>query len=237
MLALWDAGQDRSLSARGLALLEASAPGQPAAELAGWPVGTRDAALLTLHERLFGNAVDGWLKCPACDATIDVAFRTSDVRAPAASVAVVDVDVVGFRVQARLPHSADLIAVEAEADPARAERALFERCVVAAEHDGQPVTAADLPAAAVTAVGTALTAADPQAEILLDLACPECAATTVAPFDIAVQLWARLDHWARAMLAAVDAIAARYGWSEAAILDLTPRRRQAYLDLIASTAR
>jgi hypothetical protein len=82
-----------------------------------------------------------------------------------------------------------------------------------------------------------MSAADSQAEIVLDMTCPSCAATARLPFDIVGYLWGRLDHWARAMLAAVDAIASRYGWSEAAVLGLSPRRRQSYLDQIAGIAR
>lgn len=237
VLAVWDAGQGRSPSGRGLVLLEASTPDEPAEALAAWPVGARDAALLTLHERLFGGAVNCWMSCPACGARVDVTFRTGDVRVPPLPAATVEVEVAGYFVRARLPDSGDLLAVEGETDPAHAERRMFERCLIAAEHAGKPVAAAKLPAVVIAATGAALTAADPQAEVLLDLVCPECAAPTVAPFDIAAQLWSRVDQWARAMLAAVDAIAARYGWSEAAILALTPVRRQAYLDLIARTAR
>lgn len=236
MLAIWEVGHGQSLTRRGIALLGAAVGDTPMAELARLSIGQRDSALLTLHEALFGREVRCWMPCAACGAAIEVAFDTVDVRAPVATDAAFEVKAGDLSIRTRPADSFDLLAIENEIDTAVAERRLLERCIVAAHRRGRPVAAADVPDTAIAAVGAAMTLADPQAEILLDIACVECATATLAPFDIVGQTWARLDQWARAMLAAVDQIAARYGWSEAEILALSAARRQSYLDLIVGAS-
>lgn len=232
LLDLWECGDGLSSPRRGLLLLGAALPGEAAGALAQLPIGRRDAILLDLGDRLFGARISCIAACAACGERIDIAFASERIRAPAgAPDTIVSSEAGGTAIRARLPNSADLIAIEAEIDPVRAERRLLARCLV------DPIAADGLPEADFAAIGEAMSAADSQAEILLDMTCPGCAAAARLPFDIVGYLWGRLDHWARAMLAAVDAIASRYGWSEAAVLGLSPKRRQSYLDRIAGIAR
>lgn len=232
LIDIWERGDDLSPPRRGLLLLGAAMPDTAPAELAELPIGRRDTALLDLGDRLFGARILCIAPCPACGERIDAEFPSDGIRAEAAepgTLVTAQAEGISFRV--RLPNSADLIAIEAESDLDRAERQLLARCLVDA------VVADRLSDAARAAIGDAMSAVDSQAEIMLDLACPACAAQAHVPFDVVSYLWGRLDHWAKAMLAAVDAIAARYGWSEEAVLGLSPRRRQSYLDRIAGVAR
>lgn len=232
LIDIWERGDDLSPPRRGLLLLGAALPDAPAAELAALPIGRRDAALLDLGDRLFGARIACIACCASCGERIEVEFPSHGIRAPAAEPgAIVSADADGATIRARLPNSGDLIAIEGEPDFDRAERRLLARCLVDA-------AAVDrLSPAARAAIGDAMSAADSQAEVVLDLTCPACAAPAQVPFDIVGYLWGRLDHWARAMLAAVDALAGRYGWSEATVLGLSPRRRQSYLDRIAGVSR
>jgi hypothetical protein len=232
LMDIWERGDDLSPPRRGLLLLGAALPDAAPAALAALPIGRRDTALLDLGDRLFGSRIACTVACPACDQRIDVEFNSDGIRAEAAEPGtLITAEAEGGRFRARLPNSSDLIAIEAEVDLDRAEQRLLARCLVDA-------AAADrLSDAARTAIGDAMSAADSQAEIVLDLACPACAAQAQVPFDVISYLWGRLDHWAKAMLAAVDAIASRYGWSEAVVLGLSPRRRQSYLDRIAGVTR
>ena len=232
LIDIWERGDDLSPPRRGLLLLGAALPDAAPAELAELPIGRRDTALLDLGDRLFGARILCIAACPACGERIDVEFLSDGIRADAAEPGtLVTAEAEGTSFRVRLPNSADLIAIETEPDLDRAEHRLLVRCLVDA------AVADRLSDAARTAIGDAMSAADSQAEIMLDLACPTCAAQAHVPFDVVSYLWGRLDHWAKAMLAAVDAIAARYGWSEEAVLGLSPRRRQSYLDRIAGVAR
>ena len=46
-------------------------------------------------------------------------------------------------------------------------------------------------------------------------------------------LWNDVDRWARALFGTVDTLARAYGWREADVLALSPRRRRVYLNLAA----
>ncbi|MFE6990250.1 hypothetical protein ACFVFN_19020, partial [Streptomyces pharetrae] len=82
-------------------------------------------------------------------------------------------------------------------------------------------------------IAEAAEAADPAADVTLNVACPECGRATRAELDIASYLWTELDAWARDLLLDVHLLATAYGWSEPEILALSPLRRRYYLELCA----
>lgn len=75
---------------------------------------------------------------------------------------------------------------------------------------------------------------DPQGDIQLTLACPKCSHEWLSPLDIVSYLWREINTWAGRTLNEIHLIASAYGWREADILALSPRRRQTYLELIES---
>ena len=83
-----------------------------------------------------------------------------------------------------------------------------------------------------TAIARCLGELDPQAEVLLDMVCPDCGTQWQALFDIASFLWTELDAWAHRTFIEVHRLAWTYGWREADILALSPLRRQRYLQMI-----
>ncbi|MGW3652946.1 hypothetical protein [Streptomyces sp. NPDC000878] len=143
---------------------------------------------------------------------------------------VVRVQQDGWDVEFRLPGVADLAAAARAADP---RGALLARCLVAAVGDGVAVAADDLPVPVQRRIAEAVEAADPGADLALNVACPECGAATRAELDIASYLWTELDAWARDVLLDVHLLATAYGWSEPEILALSPLRRRYYLELCA----
>jgi hypothetical protein len=92
----------------------------------------------------------------------------------------------------------------------------------------------DVAAALESEMTATITAADPLAQIELELACPACAAAWTAPFDIVRFLWSEVEAWAMRILDEVHVLASRYGWSETEILALSPQRRQHYRELIGT---
>lgn len=136
----------------------------------------------------------------------------------------------GWDVEFRLPGVADLAAAARAADP---RGALLARCLVSAVHDGVAVAADELPGPVQRRIADAVEAADPGADLALNVACPECGAATRAELDIASYLWTELDAWARDVLLDVHLLATAYGWSEPEILALSPLRRRYYLELCA----
>jgi hypothetical protein len=136
----------------------------------------------------------------------------------------------GWDVEFRLPGVGDLAAAARSGDP---RAALLARCLVSAVRDGAAVSGADLPAAVQHRIAEAVEAADPGADLTLNVACPECGQPTRAELDIASYLWTELDSWARDVLLDVHLLATAYGWSEPEILALSPTRRRYYLELCA----
>ena len=226
----WERGSDRSTARRGLLLLELAVPDGAPGQQAQLSIGHRDSCLIDLRERLFGAAVEAVSTCRRCGETIAIEFDLDRIRAPhAAPGTLVAVRAGGRLLRFRLPDSTDLLAIEQEKDFDAAERLLLGRCLVGSRA-GDPERAE----AAAESISRALAEADPQAELLLDIACPNCGEGQAEPFDIVTHLWSEIADCVIELLEEVDLLATRYGWSEADILAMSPARRGAYLDLIAA---
>ena len=233
LLQVWERGGDPSAAARGLLLLGCSCDEYSAETQAALPLGRRDARLLELRERLFGAAIDAVAACPQCAATVEATFRCDDLLLPDPGVAAPTLEHAahGMRVQFRLPDSRDLLALEHCGDAETARSLLLERCVLAAQCGEQPRDVRRLPHELQAEIAQAMAQADPQADLQLAFRCPDCGHEWQPLFDIARFLWQELHAWALHMLREVDTLAQAYHWAEADILALSPRRRQAYLEL------
>ena len=81
-------------------------------------------------------------------------------------------------------------------------------------------------------VERAMADGDRLAEVLVDVACPECGVSFVADLDPIGFVWAGVESQARRTLRQVDVLARAYGWTEREILALSPARRSAYLAIV-----
>ncbi|MHC3474029.1 T4 family baseplate hub assembly chaperone [Streptomyces sp. 7R007] len=232
LLATWEAGLVEAPAGRALLLHRTARPDTDARDLPHLPVGEREADLFALRRALFGERMQVRLACGACgeDMEFDLdAGRFADSFGER-SERVVRVQQDGWDVGFRLPGIADLQAAARTPDP---RAALLERCVVSAVRDGSAAPARELPASVQRRIAEAVEAADPAADVTLNVGCPECGAATRAELDIATYLWTELDAWARDVLLDVHLLATAYGWSEPEILALSPTRRRYYLELCA----
>ncbi|HYI65198.1 MAG TPA: hypothetical protein VEW71_09965 [Allosphingosinicella sp.] len=225
---MWERGAAGSATERGLLLMEFALPESAPEERSHLSTGHRDSCLIDLRERLFGSAVEAVSPCGSCGKPIAIDFDVGEIRAPyAAPGTVLELGSDERPLRFRLPDSADLLAIEGETDPGRAERRLLGRCLVSESPDD--VKRAE---AVSERISRMLADADPQAELILRIVCPNCSAGCDAPFDIVLHLWSEIEDWVVGLLEEVDRLAARYGWSERDILAMSHARRQAYLDLI-----
>ncbi len=231
LLEVWERGLGRPLPGRALVLLAAALPEASIEELAGLPLGRRDAFLLQLRERLFGPDLTAVAQCPSCGEQVESTFRVDHVRLASdpAPEATITADILGYRAVFRLPTTRDLLAL---ADARTARESLLARCVIGVRAaGGDEVMVASLPEDVVAGIAARMAAADPQAEIALALACPVCNHRWSAMFDIAGFLWKELHAWALQTLRDVHSLARAYGWREADVLELSPTRRRFYLEL------
>lgn len=225
----WERGLDRSLPERMIVLLDAACPDATYDELAAMPLGRRDALLLDLRALLLGPELTGVSECPACGDPLESTFRAEDLRVPAdlPPAALQHVEVEGLDVAFRLPSTHDVITLNLS-DGGSPATQLLERCL----DDPVSLATADVDWETVaSAVSRAMSAADPQADVVLRLTCPGCDTSWAAPFDIAGFLWAEIQGWVSRLLRDVDQLARTYGWTEAEILALSPTRRSLYLEL------
>ncbi|WP_322513380.1 hypothetical protein [Chloroflexus sp.] len=218
LLAIWEVGVAQPPVARALALLEPLFPETAVADL---PVGARDGLLLLVREWLFGAQMECVAACPACATRLEFSVTTTALRALAPAMAVQQLEINGRQLAFRLPASTDLLALPP--GPA-AMRHLIERCLIDA-----PATLSE---GELTAIATAMAAADPLLDLQIELTCPDCGHAWAAPFDVAGFVWQELDRWARQALRDVHTLARAYGWRESDILALSPRRRALYLQMV-----
>ncbi|MGW1608061.1 T4 family baseplate hub assembly chaperone [Streptomyces sp. NPDC002285] len=235
LLATWEAGLAEAPTGRALLLHRTARPDVDAATLPVLPVGEREADLFALRRALFGERMQVRLGCAACGEDMEFDLDAGEFArslggrdGPGDSVVRVQQD--GWDVQFRLPGAADLTAAARAADP---RAALLARCLVSAVRAGAAVPAEDLPVPVQRRIAEAVEAADPGADVTLNIACPECGEATRAELDIASYLWTELDTWARDLLLDVHLLATSYGWSEPEIMALSPLRRRYYLELCA----
>ena len=230
----WEGGLAHAPADRALLLLAHACPEESWEELARLPIGRRDARLLTLREWTMGSELDCVAYCPSCAAPVELHFSVADVRDDTAAPpgGELNVEVGAYTVVFRLPDSTDLSVVDGCTDDASARRALLRSCLSSARHRGRKRSVSRLPAKVLDAVVRRMAEADPQADMHTTLTCPACTHSWRATFDIVSFFLAELESWMYRLLHDVHRLAASYGWREADILALSPRRRQFYLDMV-----
>ena len=232
LVQLWETGQAMPPAQRAVTLAEAAGDGTgpPAADL---PLGARDQRLMVLRCQLFGTQISGLDTCGQCGADLDVTFDLGPlVTGHPTTGAPVTVRWEDTVLHGRAVTTADVIAA-AEADSPDFGGVLFSRCVTAAaDGSGRPAPVTTLPAAAVAEVMTALAAADPLADVRMAVTCGECGHQWDLGFDIASFLWTEICGAVERILGEVHVLASAYGWSEAEVLAVGPRRRQYYLEAV-----
>ena len=237
LLAAWEAGQGQPPLAQALALLAAASTSTPA-EWAALPLGQRDAALLTLREWTFGPDLTALASCPDCGTTLELGSAVADLHVapapPAEESSALTVD--GIMVRFRPPNSADLVAIAGETDPATARRRLLERCVLAVypeegtrrgRPDRRPIARRGGGGHRGRDGGSR-----PAGRYANGPDLPGVWARLVRPLRHRRLLLARNRSLGHAHAARIHALALAYGWREADILALSPRRRAIYLELV-----
>jgi len=228
ILDLWEAGRQQHELDRALTVLSAAYPGVRRQELADLTIGERDAHLLRLREAVLGAGAAGISECPQCGERVEFPLDTRTLeRGEGSAKTAREIEVNGIRVRFRLPTSRDMAEAVAALDQSRGVRRLIKRCVI------EPSPPEELPDETVEAVGEAMVKADPQAEIIISLGCPNCGRKWGLLFDIAHFFWTEIAAQAQRLVCEIDVLARAYGWTEREILSLPAQRRRTYLEMLA----
>lgn len=235
LLSIWEQLSMQTMVQRVLGLLTLISD-EPIEHLARLSIGCRDSRLLTLREAIFGQALSATVRCPRCSENLELNFRIDDIRVDAHVIGEqYSVIVEDYEVEFRLPNSLDLNAVADANSMTSAHQILLERCLLTVSRYGEPLTIADLPQSVMQLVSEQMSQADPQSEIELAMDCPTCGHVWCAQFDIATFFWTELNAWSQRILWEVHSLARYYGWFEADILNMSPLRRQMYLEMAGSS--
>lgn len=234
LLAAWERGSAQSMTRRVLTLLATVYPELSDAQLLSLPIGQRDGLALKLRELLFGSQLNIVAKCPFCNEQLEVGLDVADICVEQNTLQnqPFALAVEGFELQFRLPDSQDLLHIEAVDSLEAARSVFFERCLLSATYEGQECPVDTLPEEVLNKIEATMSAADPQADVELDLCCPECLHSWLAPFDIASFLWTEINAWAQRVLNEVHQLAQAYSWREADILAMSAARRRYYLERV-----
>jgi len=241
LLDVWERGESQRSHERALTILSAALPDRPEGLLEALSVGRRDGLLLTVRELTFGPTLEALTECPRCGERLELELETGAVRVeprprPRAAAGAGELRVGDWSVRFRAPSAADLAAAAGADGPEQARAVLLARCVASAAEAGQVRAVAELPGEVVQALAARMAELDPQADVRLALSCPACGVGWEEVFDVAAFFWHEISACAPRLLREVHALAAAYGWREADILAMGPRRRQAYLEMVGRWA-
>jgi len=235
LIRAWERGWGQSPVDRALTLLAAVST-ESLADLSRLSVGQRDARLLEIYEQHFGQTLRAFAECPECGERLEYSITSRDLardRAEHREEPAIALVVEQMSLRLRPPNSLDLNAVKGCADLASARRMLAERCIVEAHSGDTLIDAGALPDAALERVAECLAKTDPQADVLIDLRCPDCGNDWQVIFDIESFLWAKVTALAKRLLREVHLLAGAYGWAEHDILMMSAVRREFYLEMVA----
>jgi hypothetical protein len=222
LLVCWERGRDRHPLDRALLLYSIAAPECDPDTLADRSLGQRNAALLRLHQSMFGDALGCCIDCPRCGERLEFALRASTLLArPRDDATHIELDGLRFR----LPTTRDLARIARESE----EDVGAQKLLLSLIESDQAIDASTTEVLA-DRLTRAVEDADPCLDFALDFDCPACAHAWTASFDIAAHLWEEIDARSRRLLDEVHVLARPYGWLEREILDLTNARRMAYLE-------
>jgi len=229
LLQLWETGISQPEEC-GYLLHRAANDGTDQGTLMDASPGQRSHALLVWRERVFGATMPCIADCPQCGDRMEFELQRADLFSITAYELPehIEVDAPPFSVRVRPISLKDIVGANGDAED------LFARCIVEARKKKKVVSARDLPVAVRDQIEARILEVDPLLDLRLELNCPGCEHAWSAPFDVAAYCWGEVERWAQRMLVSIHQLARAYGWTERDVLDLSARRREHYLQLIAS---
>jgi hypothetical protein len=235
LLDAWDRGFQENDLARPLTLLHLSSPERSRESIAALSLAERDLDLWRLRQITFGEWLRATLPCAGCSAQIEFTLALSSVIEPLERLqltARVEEQILGWDVAVRLVTTRDLEAALSMQDEEMGKQILLERCVSLKSASGVASDWESAPDAVRNLALEAFEEIHEGAEFTCVATCPQCGAVEMADLDIGRFLWFEVRNAAKRLLREIHELASAYGWSEAAILGMTPQRRQSYLAMV-----
>jgi hypothetical protein len=230
LLRAWDEGKEKHALACGLILLSLALAESDLEKLGQLSLAERNLLLLRLHHRTFGPVLQGFGVCPQCSTQLEFTAPVAGLIEHLQSQCYegpMEWDENGRQYQLRSVTSNDLLAVLEAPDAMNAQTQLLQRCLTIS---GEPLAGQEPPTPAVVQKFEHLHAA---AEVRCAVECAACCRRETLELDIAQFVWIEVRSAAKRLLVEVHELAWAYGWSEEAILRMSPHRRRAYLEMLS----
>jgi hypothetical protein len=247
LLRLWEGGLRRHPLDRALMILATVFPEASFDQIADWPLGRRNRALIEMRSGCFGPGLAGWTSCACCGEKLEFELD-SRVMMPEASAPETDLamnnPIVVARGSFRLPTSRDLARVAPERDPRAAVVGILESCRITLPQSSDVADALSESRAAdddigdswteaeVEEVGELMAQADPLAETRVTMKCPKCGHGWDETLDIVAFVWSEIEARAKRLMLDIHTLASAYGWTEREILSLGDNRRVRYVAMV-----
>lgn len=232
LLDVWEAGINLTPIERSLVLLSKAFPNRSFSEIASLTIGERDACLLTIREKLFGSELHNTTTCPECGQKIEWQTTTDHLRLQKSNIIwekqPIEMTYNGYQVSFRLPNSTDMVEVLEFGNPDSRQARLLEKCVSSPHFPSVEHWPEELKAA----VMRKMEECDPQADISMNIRCPDCQHNWDVFFDIIRYIWPEIEDWAIRLIQDIYLLAINFGWSENEILALSRFRRNLYISKI-----
>lgn len=230
LLQVWEIGTGQASIEKALTILSAAFPNTNKTALATWSIEQRDTQLFWIRQSIFGNQFINNANCPQCNEKVEWEMNISDFSLPPFSENIISenysFNLADYFFNYRLPTSEDLRSE----DPIE----IFKNCLIESKKNEQDVSFDQLPQEIKESLEKEIQRNSPIANTSMLLNCPNCKHQWTMLFDIVSYLWVEIDIWAKRILQDVFILASNFGWSEQEILNMTPLRRQTYLNMIQS---
>lgn len=197
-------------------------------------VGERNFHLFNLRKILFGKKIDCLTNCSQCEEKIEFSINTDMFKTKQLTDEQMAIRIGKNEFRFRLINCGDLMLAAKEDDLDSAEKLLIKQCIEAVNGQYNRIAINELPSELIKQLAEYIQHADPNADILINLSCPNCQATWKSEFNIADFLWNELVIYVKKLLNEVAILAHAYGWSESEILALSNKRRTYYLERVSA---
>ena len=233
---IWEEELDQPLLRKTLRLLSEAYPGGDMKSVGHLSIGDRDARLLQMREWMFGPLLRIIANCPQCREMIEWESNIDNFKLqpvlPELNVRTFTLEKDGYHIRFRLPDTYDISKAINDPSYLSDQNKLIRDCILEKSRDGEKFEGYDLPEAVWNALDDRMGKEDPQADIRMDIKCPACSHHWEASFDITGYIWAEIENWAHRVMREVVLLARSFGWAEKDILQMSPMRRQLYIQML-----
>ncbi len=210
-------------------------------------VADREFILLMLRQLTFGDKVEATLPCPwpDCHQNIDIDFAISSIPitglsdiAPYYECDLQDeITQANTKIQFRLPNGADLeyLATQQNTNQAKVISQLLQRCISCLGDLLSPSLddIQDLPANTRAKIEQAMESIAPNLDLTMELTCPECKRSFIAPFELQDFFFGELRTHIDLLYREIHYLAFHYHWSEEELMRMPRRRRRQYIRVLS----